>query len=292
MGRTHSTLRQTAHLKPVFYVRADDTQLDDYIKYAKLYDTTPFVYNPAHINFASQTYDAIIDREIDRGMCKYLIILDDDLQFKMPNPDIHAQPIFMYAGEEHIGKLFRQVLDNLSDKIVACSLCPILSRSQYHLLKFCAPLQNTYFYYLPHFFEHPEHRFWKGEHIEARCDLNLTLSLLTQGFLTMYTTTLLVNLTTPNNPGGCSVYRHLDVEKMSVEYLRRTWPQFVSLRKKRGWVDDPDVIRDAPFIKWRQAFNKTLFKDRFGVDALVFCKDTIAEYEVVYSEFMASMRNK
>jgi len=265
--------------------------MQDYKKLANQYAIEMIVYNPSGINYCSQTFDSIIDRAIKTNF-KYLVIFDDDVFFKMRNPDITRQPVYITIPNRWIIELFYQTLDLLSPELPFICLNPILSRSQYHLLKFCAPLQNTYFYYLDHLREHKDHRFWKGEEIEARCDLNLTLHLLTTGFLTAYSATFLVNSTEVNHPGGCSLYRTIEMERASVEYLKRTYPKFVSTKKKRGWVGEPDLIRDAPFISWKQALNQERFEYMFNISALSFCRTLILKYETIYSRFIKQIMSE
>jgi len=74
----HHTLRYLKDLKPILYVRSDDSQLKWYEQYAAKYNTPMKVYDPEGIDYCSQTYDSLINRSIYDGY-KYLIVLDDDL---------------------------------------------------------------------------------------------------------------------------------------------------------------------------------------------------------------------
>jgi hypothetical protein len=230
----------------------------------------------------------MIANYIEAGIEK-LLILDDDLAFSMHNPIPYAKPDFKLLDEFEMETLFEHILDLTCQQMPIMSFTPIMARSQPHLISYCKPMMMAYAYHLPHFKEHPEHRFWIGEHIEARCDLNISLKMLTQGYLTGFMASCFIP-DNVNNPGGCSIYRDLEMEKKSVAFLREQYPDFTIPRWKKGWVGDPDVIRPAVTIKWKQAFNRTLFKENFGVPADMWARQHLAKYEKKYSAFVKEIR--
>jgi hypothetical protein len=233
----------------------------------------------------------IIDESIKLGYDR-LLILDDDLSFAIRNPLPDARPMFRKTTSDELLTLFTHIVELVSPEMPIMSFTPIMSRSQPALVSFCKPMMMAYAYYLPHFAAHPAHRFWMGKHIEARCDLNLSLRLLTEGFLTGFMASCFIP-DNVNNPGGCSTYRFLEVEKASVAYLKQTFPRFVKTHKKRGWMGDDNVIRDAPVISWQKAFNRTAFCNRFGyARATEFTYPLVANYTKRYERFAARRREE
>jgi hypothetical protein len=291
MRQRHTTLEATAHLNPMFVVREDDSELEAYRTYTEKFGVTACTYDGTDIYGAAQTYDALINDEIEKGEVEKLIILDDDLSFAMHNPIIGATPMFRLTKPNELTALLEQAADLVSEKMPIMSFTPIMARSQQSIVAFCKPMMMAYVIYVPHFAHYPQYRFWIGKHIEARCDLNLSLRLLCDGFLTSYMATLFVP-DNVNNPGGCSVYRDLDCEKASVAFLKETYPNYVRTRMKRGWSGDPNVVREAPVISWRQAFNAGAFKERFGVEASTFKYNLVQQYGKTYAKFVAGLRHE
>lgn len=272
------------------WVRADDPDKTTYRYYAESRDIRVVEYDASKILGAAQTYDALINDAIE---CHYevLIVLDDDLRFTTPNPILGAKPMFVFL--DRVG-LMKEMLDQASsvvcEEMPLITFTPVMNRSHPTLFNFCAPIMMAYVLYLPHFRAHPEHRFWYGEEIEARCDLNLSLMLLTGGWLTAFLCTVLIP-DNVNNPGGCSIYRDLEFEKASVTYLKRRYPTLVKTRPKRGWAGDPDVVREAPIISWKRAINKELFYSNHGVSVSDWAYNVkLKEYEDVYSKFIRRYR--
>lgn len=284
----HTTLEATALLYPTFMVREDDSQRAEYEVYAARFDADVTTYDGSGIFGAAQTYDFIIDDAIERGV-ERLIILDDDLSFAMHNPIIGETPIFRLTTPNELTRLLNQAADLVCAEMPMMSFTPIMARSQQSIIAFCKPMMMAYVIYVPHFREYPEHRFWVGKHIEARCDLNLSLRLLTSGFLTSFMATVFIP-DNVNNPGGCSVYRDLECERASVAFLKETYPEFVRTRLKRGWIGDSSVIREAPVISWKQAFNASKFSERFGEHPSNFKYRLVQQYGKTYSKFVEELR--
>jgi len=217
--------------------------------------------------------DYAIDRAIAAGMTT-LVYLDDDLSFAVHNSP-GAKPLFRIATP---GELQDQLLDFAwlaTPQMPLASMTPIMKRSQPNIIGYAQPIMMAYAFYLPFFRDNPQFRFWQGFHIEARCDLNLTLSLLTHGYLTGYLATCFIP-DNVNNPGGCSTYRDLECEKKSVAYLKATYPGVVRTHLKRGWVGDPNCSREAPVIGWKKAFNHAAFEKQFNMRAIDFTTAQIA----------------
>lgn len=290
------TLKTVGYLKPEFWIRNDDPQLNDYKRYYKKYSSDDssmqhfVVYNAIDILGAAQTYDYIIDSAIELGF-ERLMILDDDLTFSMRNPILHAKPDYKKCTRYELTFLLDEAMKLVCPEMPLMSFTPIMTRTQSHIIMHCKPMMMAYMYYLPHFKEHIDHRFWKGQAIEARCDLNLTLTMLTQGYFTGFNTTLFIP-DNVNNPGGCSTYRNLDFESASVNYLRIHFPEFVTLHTKKGWIDDPNVIRLAPRIGWKKAFNEEAFQKNFGYRSNKFIAKSIINFSEIYSDFIGSIRNE
>jgi len=289
MKQKRTTLDQTAHLKPLFMIRKDDSQKKLYHDFGLQHKVDVLEYDGSNIYGAAQTYDMIIDECIQNGLEK-VIILDDDLKFTTHNPIIGAKPDFKLCTHYEVETLFSHALNLVSEEMPMLSFTPIMTRSHDFLLNFCKPMMMAYVYYLPHFKDYPEHRFWKGKEIEARCDLNLSLIMLQSGFLNAFLNTIFIP-DNVNNPGGCSTYRDLECEKTSVEYLKRNFSNVVSTRIKKGWIGDENVEREAPMIQWRKAFNRNAFKERFMVEAEDFARKMVSDYEITYSKFITELRN-
>jgi len=271
-------------------IRDDDSQRAEYFAYALERNVEPTVYSGVGIYGAAQTYDYIIEQAIQDGV-ERLMILDDDLWFKMKNPVLFAKPDFKFTTSSELSVLLSHAASLVGPELPLLSFTPIMARLQQRLITFCKRIMMAYVIYVPHFDNYPSHRFWQGIEIEARCDLNLSLKLLTEGFLTAFMSTLYIT-DNVNNPGGCSVYRDLECERASVEYLKNKYPSFVKTFKKRGWMDDDSIIRDAPKIAWKQAFNHELFQKRFHESAVIFANRMNSEYEEVYSDFIKELRNE
>lgn len=272
------------------WIRDDDTQKNEYYKYAEDMKTTMLLYDAIGVHGAAQTYDLIIEDAI-KAHCDVLIILDDDLSFSMRNPILDAKPDYKLVTSQEFNALLVHATHLVSEELPLLSFTPIMSRSQERIISFCKPMMMAYVFYVEHFKKYPEHRFWQGEQIEARCDLNLSLKLLTEGFLTAYICTLFIP-DNVNNPGGCSTYRDIKCERASVDYLKMTYPTFVRTRPKRGWLGDPDVIREAPVISWKRAFNHDLFKERFIWTAVTYANELVAYYERAYANFIKEIRRE
>lgn len=288
--RKRSMLNCVKTMNPVFMVRDDDSQKVEYFIYARERGVEPTIYDGTDIYGAAQTYDCIIEQAIKDGV-ERLMILDDDLWFKMKNPILFAKPDFKFTTASELSTLLSHAASLVCPELPLLSFTPIMARMQRRLITFCKRIMMAYVIYVPHFKEHLSHRFWQGIEIEARCDLNLSLKLLTEGFLTAFMSTLYIT-DNVNNPGGCSVYRDLECERASVEYLKSRYPSFVKTFKKRGWMDDDSIIRDAPKITWKRAFNHELFKERFDESAVTFANKMNREYEEVYSDFIKELRNE
>lgn len=285
MSQKRTTLKAVEHLHPTFMVRHDDSQLHQYDAYAH---NSILWYDGTGIYGAAQTYDMIIDKAV-KDRIEHLLILDDDLSFVMHNPVIGARPMFKQTTKAETTALMQHIVDLACPQVPMLSFTPIMTRSQKSLIVYCKPMMMAYSIYVPHFAEHPEHRFWVGKHIEARCDLNLTLRLLTSGYLTAFMSSCFIP-DNVNNPGGCSTYRDLECEKASVAYLKATYPKVVKTHPKVGWMNDKWVTREAPTIQWRQSFNYDAFKSNFGERAIDFTTRHLADYEVRYADFIRELR--
>jgi len=288
MKQAKSTLKYVHHLKPIFMVRTDDSQLDKYHEYCAKYNTPITLYDGSNIYGAAQTYDMIIDEAVKDGI-EHLLILDDDLTFAMVNPIIGNLPMFMLCDADQTATLFEHITSLTCAQMPLMSFTPIMKRSQPSIIGFCQPMMMAYSFYIPHFAAHPEHRFWMGKVIEARCDLNLTLRMLTVGFLTGYMATCFIP-DNVNNPGGCSTYRFLEVEKASVEYLKKEFPQYVRTHLKQGWMGDNSIQREAPVISWKKAFNAAAFQKMFNVHPTDWARRHVQMYEIVYTNFVKELR--
>lgn len=270
---TCQTLDHVTHLPLTFLVRTDDPDLPTYREYTAARGKRVTEYDGAGIYGAAQTYDLIIDSAAAAGVRK-LLILDDDLKIFRREPkgvaDDGVTPTYAYPRCKEPAEMTRQVrrlLALVRPEVPMMSFTPIMRRQEAlgHVVTFCKPMMMAYGIHVPHFRDHPEHRFWAGRHIEARCDLNLTVRLLRDGFLTAFMSTGFVP-DNVNHPGGCSVYRDIGVERASVAFLKATYPDLVHTHVKTGWCDDPDVEREAPIVRWGKAFDRGKFAARFGTD--------------------------
>jgi hypothetical protein len=270
-------------------VRDDDPQLSDYYNYCAACDIEPRVYPGEDIFGAAQTYDRIIDEAIREG-CERLIVLDDDLTLAMANPILGASPMFRLTRPSETATLMAHAASLARAEVPLMSFTPIMARSQPGLVSYCKPVMMAYVFYLPHFAAHPEHRFWCGRQIEARCDLNLSLRLLTEGYLTAFYCGMFIP-DNVNNPGGCSTYRDIDCERRSVAYLKAHYPQYVRTHKKRGWVGDPNIAREAPVVSWKRAFDSLAFSHNFKESAADFMEKHLATYGRVYAAYVKEIRD-
>lgn len=288
MSKQTNTLMWLHELNPGFHVRDDDSQLESYKVLCNKYNTPIIIYDAKNIRGAAQTYDMLIDKAIADGLEK-LIIIDDDLSFVMHNPDLRGSPMFIKCSTDQIRVLCEHLASITCDQAPLASFTPIMKRTQPNLINYAVPIMMCYSFHLPFFKAHPEYRFWCGWDIEGRCDHNLTLRLLSDGYLTSFMASCFIP-DNVNNPGGSSTFRDLECEKASVKYLVDKYPGLVKTYKKRGWVNDPYVMRDAPIISWKKAFNYDAFKAHFGERAVDFASRHLAAYEKVYSAFIEEQR--
>jgi len=283
------TLRTVSHLKPALFVRGDDPQFDAYVTLADEYGVDLEVQPHEGCFGVSQAYDMLIDRAIEGGYDK-LLILDDDMHFKMWNPIIGAKPDVKFCSQSELTELMCQWTDALCPQMPATCLLPVDRRTQDALLRYASPLMWCYGFYLPHFRAHPEHRFYKGRELEARCDHNLALQLLTSGFLTAYFCPLIIP-SDVNNPGGCSTYRSLEVEHASTDALLELYPGIVRQVIKVGWLDDPTAKRRSVEISWKRAFSAAKFQDAFGEAPSSFKLRALRRVERAYGALIEELRH-
>lgn len=299
MNRAQHTLRHVAHLKPVLFVRDDDSQLNVYEKYAHDYNAYLVLQESKGCFGVSQAYDMLIDMAIDQGF-KYLLILDDDMYFKMRNPILGALPQFKLCTPDELFYLFNHWTQILCKEMPAMSLVPIGRRALPFLIDFTTALMWCYGFYLPHFKEHKEHRFYKGKEIEARCDVNLAMQLLRNGYSTGYFNSLLIPMEACN-PGGCSTYRSIEVEHQSIDFLLNTYGnKFFTEKISKGWITkvgndydayDKNMLRRSVVCHWKKALDKEKFEANHGISYERFCANKLNAYESVYSAFIELIRN-
>lgn len=290
MGRTNHTLKYVGHLEPTLFVRDDDPQLKAYEAYAAKYGAKLELQPSKGCFGVSQAYDMLIDGAIKEGY-ERLLILDDDHCFKIWNPHPETSPKIVRIGDELLTESLILWLDTLCPQVPASCLIPIARRTQPSIMAFAAPLMWAYAFYLPHFAAHPEHRYWQGKEIEARCDLNLALAMLTQGYLTAYYNGIIIP-NEVNNPGGCSTYRKLEVEEASTDYLVKKFPGIVKEAISIGWGPDypPDIRRRSVSVQWKKAFNGARFKQNFGVSARAFTAELLIRASKAYDNLMEDLR--
>jgi hypothetical protein len=61
---------------------------------------------------------------------------------------------------------------------------------------------------------------------------------------------------------------------------------------KRGWLEDSTVVREAPTIKWQEAFNREKFCKNFGyADATDFTYPLIEAYTEKYKTFKKELQD-
>jgi len=288
MKRQTNTLIKVGHLDPIVYIREDDSQIKLYEKLVARFGGHIVMQDPSALG-AAQTYDSLIDQAVRDGV-EHLIVLDDDLVFRAFNWRGDDQQTIHIPKEGMAGVL--NMFSKLTcDELPACSFTPVTKRTQRMGVNYATPLMWTYSFYIPHFAKHPEHRYWQGKEIEARCDLNLSLSLLTSGYLTAFMTRLFIT-DNVNNPGGCSTYRSIDLERQSVAYLKKKYPAYVKLHKMYGWVGDDKLERDAPIIAYKKAFNERLFCSHFSYSKVSdFCNTHLKEHNARYDAFCQEANN-
>lgn len=289
LQRPKHTLKQIAHLQPELWIRTDDTTLTSYVKLANKYNVNLRHYDGSNIFGYAQTADKILSASIEAND-DVLFIFDDDLVLSMHNPILGKEPAFIPCDNKSIKILLEQAAHLVCPELPALSFTPIMSRTQPCLINYCSWLSMVTVFYISHFKEY-NHRFWQGKEIEAYCDVNFSLQLLRDGFLTANMTTLLLN-NVFNNPGGCSLYRTLEVQNASVEYLKKIYPTFVRTHKKYGFLDDKNVERESPIVNWKKAFNYAKFKERFGILVNDFIGPHLRAYEKEYASFIEELRHE
>jgi hypothetical protein len=290
MGRTNHTLKYVSHLNPELFVRDDDPQLELYRKYAREYNATLKLQPSKGCFGVSKAYDMIINAAIQEGF-EQLLILDDDMQFKMWNPILGVKPYIKRIEGDVLTEMFCQWTYLLCAQMPIICLLPIARRTQDALIRYSAPVMWCYGFYLPHFKAHPEHRFFQGDEIEARCDISLGLNVNQAGFLTSYLCSLIIP-NEVNNPGGCSSYRTLEVEERATDAMTKKFPGIVCEKMSKGWgPKNPDLMRRSVAVAWKKAFNAVKFYEHFNEHASTFKRRVLLKYEDVYSKFIEELRN-
>jgi len=83
-------------------------------------------------------------------------------------------------------------------------------------------------------------------------DFDIALQLLTQGHEAMIYNALVQDQSASNVAGGCSIYRTEDVQTAAACALHDLWPDYVTLKIKKGWAGMAE--RTDVQVNWRKAF--------------------------------------
>lgn len=288
--RKFHTLKVTSHLAPHLVVRPDDPQLDDYRELSLAYGA-PLIKQKMPALGAGQAYDFCIEHAIEEK-AEWLYILNDDSGLQAHDilrfPDIK----FTHCSREVISRMFDNITRVLNYDCPAATFVSMMRRG--HMIRgrlaFCKPLMGAYLLYVPFFREHPEFRFWVGTHkAEAYCDYNLTLRLLTSGYLTTYFTPLLID-TALNNPGGCSDYRTLTLEEEGMRYILEHFPKFTRPSVAKNWGGG--IERESATIQWIKAFDRALFIEHFGQTPDTITEEMETEQQVLYARLIEDVQSK
>jgi len=293
MAKEHTSVAYFGEeITPIIYVRSDDSTMDSYLDYADKYKAELFIFNAEYlgINYVSQTYDLIIKHAIDNGFDR-LFMTDDDISFMTNNPIPGLKPDFSHCSPYEFKYFLDEMSEMLGCGIVACAPVRIESRTHSHIINFNSPARVSVMWDVNHLKKHPEHRYYAGIEMEAHCDSNLSMKILTDGFMTanitaVYTSTLM------NNPGGCSTYRTLDLQEKATALLHEKYPTFTRLKQKKGWADDPDIMILGITCYWKKAFNKAIWEKRENKSATEYARQLVKDLELSYSEHIKRMRHE
>lgn len=277
--------------RPWLYVRNDDSTLPEYREYADKYKCMLHVFDAKKlgIEFVSQTYDLIISHAIENGSDR-LFMTDDDISFMTVNPILGAKPDYSHCSPMEFEYFLDRMANMVDSRLVAIAPQRIESRSQAHIINFNAPARVSVMYNVDHFKKHPMHRYWQGREIEAHCDSNLSLRLLTSGFMTANLNTVFTS-TAMNNPGGCSTYRTSEWQERATQKLHDNYPEVTRLKQKKGWGDDKEGWYLGITCYWKKAFNKELFMEIFGHDPTDHARHLIKVMQADYAEHIRRMRD-
>ena len=86
-------------------------------------------------------------------------------------------------------------------------------------------------------------------------DFHVTLSLLELGYPNLVLQNFCWGQIASNNPGGCSLYRNMQMQKDAATKLHELHPKFVKIitkKNKTGWKDMDE--RTDVRIQWKKAF--------------------------------------
>ncbi len=289
MNRKHSTLKAIHFLNPVLYVRYNDSELEDYKRYAEIYKIELLIYKLDNLGI-SEVYDLIIEDSIKLNEEK-LIILDDDISLKIHNPILGNKPNFKQCNNYEIEEFLKHLAYLTSPELPLGSFIPLYTRTQPRIINFAHLITIIYSFHLSHFKKYPEFRFYKGIKFEAYCDHVLTLQVLNAGFLTACLASCLIHHEL-NNPGGCLTYRTKELNDLTCITLSKLYPEHITLRIRKGWLRNPDIKRNTIMIQWKKIFDKEKFQERFKISANNFIQSKLKEYEIIYSNFIRSIRSK
>lgn len=223
-----------------------------------------------------QIYDCIINYAHRHGY-ERVYIFDDDLSINVFKSNISPR----LQGTKNIQPLLEQ-LDNL-----VCEYAPLWSLPYAFeaigidkLINFTGKTMNAYFIHVPTFKKY-DIKFEVPDDLLDVCDLNINLSLLTDGFLTPRLLTWLTGTNNKNNPGGCSTYRNVEWCNHNAEMLHDKFPDLTRVVRNKM---KPDEVYCT--CKFKKAFSFERFEERFGFEAKVYAKQTIREYQKVYTAFI------
>lgn len=291
LSKDHTSASYFGKNKPQIYVRSDDSTMSSYKKLAEKYGCELKVFDAQllGIEFVSQTYDLIIGDAIE-GNFDRLFMTDDDISFMTVNPIQGAKPDYSHCSPDEFDYFLDRMARMLDSSLVAVAPQRIESRSQEHIINFNAPARVSVMYNVAHLKRHPDHRYWKGREIEAHCDSNLSLTMLTEGFMTANLNTIFTS-TAMNNPGGCSTYRTSEWQEKATQQLHDNFPEVTRLKKKQGWGEDKTGWYLGITCYWKKAFNKKMWEDRFGRDATDFARHLVKVMQTDYSEHIRRIRN-
>lgn len=251
-------------LRPLLFVRKDDSQLDEYKVLAARHDAELVVYDASKVKNWADTIDQIMLLAVASHADK-LVIFDDDATLATPNP-VMGGTVYVKARGEYLSTMIDICCDTVCDMMPAMTWPQVYNRTQDTLLSFTKPMMVGHVLDVRHFERHPEHWLQAPPPIRAYADYRMALRLGQDGFLTGLSTTLLLSHKF-NLPGGGKVYRTMQVEEEGAKQLCDEFPHLVTLGPRVFWRKNEEGAAPtalAPKIKWREVFRPDKFRERFS----------------------------
>lgn len=212
-----------------------------------LYGDQRLIVLPPHIKDLPATRQWLIDNVSTR----YLVIMDDDLSFFTRRDNIHTK--LHKVEPDEISAMFKMI----ENKLYEYPMVGISSREgNNHVVNnekevgrsmriFGLDLQVVKLI---------NARF---DRTKTKEDMDMTLQILRAGYCNLVSYKWANDHVSSNAPGGCALYRTLELMKSDAEILKKLHPEFVTVVEKTTKTSWGGCLRTDVRIQWKKAYNSS-----------------------------------